>query len=1604
MKKPLLRFFFALLSFITCLTYVNNCYGQNVTFAGITNGIPTSTAAGTAQVPVMGFSAAVSGGSITFTSFYFTSSGGNADAYLANGTLFRSPTGTFNPLNPGVPVGNVTFSGTNVTINNLSETISGTNYYFLVADAINTVVGNDVQMVVSYSSNWATDANGNSYQPKFSGNFHHLYTVATPYPLAIALQNTSLASPSAIITTGTSGIKFYEFSITNKSSSTYTLSTFNINSNTSSLGSTLNNFKLYSNTNSNAFPSTAAIATVPSTSTSYVTFNLSGETIAPGDTKYYWLVADAYAGATSNSIQFSLAAGQSGISSPTNPEVVSSSPSGTFNTATAYGNTYNINYTNLTVTSLTGGTTSGTITALQNAVVLFGFSVTSPTTISVSNFNINSTVSGGTLAAQDYFDTGVLYRCDNANYNSATNKVAVGKVTFNGSYANVVFNTPETITSSSANQNYFLVANNINTAASTNITFNFSSGQSTPAIVQASPTSNYNSFSIAGNQLTLPTPTIVYSANTTGYTAQTTFYAGQTAVLNAFNAKAVGDISVTSPYIDFTVSGGSPSVLFTDLTLWVSTTGSYADATQVTGTSFGNAGSGIKITLPASTPITISGGTTLSYYVVGTPKASTSLPTTRNIGAASIMSGNGGKSYTTTLGTVSSTLAVATITITGNNAASAGITQGALSYGQTNVVLFGFKMTAQGTFTMSKMSIPTTVSMSTFLSNGKIYRSTTPYFTDAQLLTTASVATVAFSSTSADISNFGQTFTVSSPTTYYYFLVADLVNSTAAGTTFQFNFTNGQTPAAINNGDSSGNKFNIFTTTDGVSFTIATTYKWTGAVSNEFTNPSNYKTLNDKTVTSIGSNVVLEIGYVSYTTAPNIGANLNVGGISFGTAVANPTLTMTSGKTLTINGSISAINGVNATISGSGNTITVNNTANSSVTGSSTLNLSNVALSNAGTFTVSANSFLNLSNNATIANTGTFTLQADANGSASIGALSGSSAFNGSYNVQQYVRGKASLNYRGYRLMSSPVSDPTQTAYYSLAYLKGSGSYLTGPSSATNGFDVDGLSTLYLYRQDITASTNYRSVTNINNPNLYEITTSDYATALPLPIGNGYLYFFRGNNSTSTTALPNDVVLPATGHLNQGPVTVTGWFYPISSASFQDATSLSYTSTSSTTVRGFNLVGNPYASTIDWNKAFDGSGGITASGISSIIYIYNPYTKTYATYDGSTGDTKDGGSRYIPSGQGFFVVATGSGAKLTFNETAKVNNQPGTFMLNSTPGMQVVKTLHVKLVKDSVQQEETLLSFNNRFSNKYVDNEDALYLKGYSNISFSSQSADKKLLAINHLPFPKNSQSVAMKVAVAQTGSYQLHFAQQDNIPAAYDIWLKDAFLKDSLDIRANSIYNFKVSADTNSTGAGRFSVVMRLNPKKIVHLLSFNANKSTNEVQVNWTTENEANYTTYILERSTDGGKTFKVIDSLTSAALGSYNDLDPSPVLGDNYYRLKQVDVAGNISYSNVIKVMYANAVNTILANSNISVYPNPAHSTINLTVTNAGNKNTVTSGSYKITITNSLGLLIKTETSASASWQGQIDNLLPGTYFVQVINTKDNTLTGKSTFIKL
>jgi len=273
-----------------------------------------------------------------------------------------------------------------------------------------------------------------------------------------------------------------------------------------------------------------------------------------------------------------------------------------------------------------------------------------------------------------------------------------------------------------------------------------------------------------------------------------------------------------------------------------------------------------------------------------------------------------------------------------------------------------------------------------------------------------------------------------------------------------------------------------------------------------------------------------------------------------------------------------------------------------------------------------------------------------------------------------------------------------------------------------------------------------------------------------------------------------------------------------------------------------------------------------------------------------------------------------------------------------------------------------------------------------------------------------NSEEIPLRVLVNTSGQYTIQRTDFNAIPKIYEVWLMDRYKKDSLDIRANTNYVFDVDlTDTASYGKNRFVVVLRQNPALSIHLLNFTAVKATGGSQIAWLTENEANYTNFALQRSTDGGANYTVIDGLLSNSLGSYGFLDSSPVTGADSYRLQITDLNGNITYSGVVTLMYGANTNS-LVKTGISLYPNPAKDALNLSIApgfNAaqGQSSTISATlAYNIQITGILGNVVKTATTNQQTWQTDVSNLMPGTYVLQVVSKSDNSIVGEQKFIKL
>ena len=108
------------------------------------------------------------------------------------------------------------------------------------------------------------------------------------------------------------------------------------------------------------------------------------------------------------------------------------------------------------------------------------------------------------------------------------------------------------------------------------------------------------------------------------------------------------------------------------------------------------------------------------------------------------------------------------------------------------------------------------------------------------------------------------------------------------------------------------------------------------------------------------------------------------------------------------------------------------------------------------------------------------------------------------------------------------------------------------------------------------------------------------------------------------------------------------------------------------------------------------------------------------------------------------------------------------------------------------------------------------------------------------------------------------------------------------------------------------------------VILSHFSVLEEKGVVHIKWITEVEIATDKFEIERSRTG-QNFQAISetpSNGSSALGSeYIVFDANPMIGENYYRLKIIDLDGSYNYSN-IKLVKVKSGETI-----ITVYPNPA-----------------------------------------------------------------------------
>ncbi len=397
---------------------------------------------------------------------------------------------------------------------------------------------------------------------------------------------------------------------------------------------------------------------------------------------------------------------------------------------------------------------------------------------------------------------------------------------------------------------------------------------------------------------------------------------------------------------------------------------------------------------------------------------------------------------------------------------------------------------------------------------------------------------------------------------------------------------------------------------------------------------------------------------------------------------------------------------------------------------------------------------------------------------ARVAPLGTTASITGSVTVERYIPGGS--NKRKWRLLSSPinVSGSIMLSQFIDDIL------VTAPSSIDGGFDdsPSDAASIRTYNESVPGSSNlgWTDPTNISNM---------------INTGYGIGVFVRGTRDLANPYLnwtiPNDVTLDYTGELNSGAIPVTLSFNPSNG--------------DGTTADGFNLVGNPYASPINFDTT-----GWTKTRIENKFWCYNPNTANYGIYDADLHTGTNGITKYIASGQGFFVRANQLSPSLTFTENIKAVQSGNNYF---RPSQSVFPMLRIKLKHESTDYDEALIIIDpiNGSSSAY-DKHDAGKLFNDA-LNIYTVTKDRVNLTINAINTPAENDTINLSVwsydsSGISTKKHQLSFEEYESIDKSINIFLFDNFLNTITDIRTTNQYDFVITSDSKSYGNNRFKLL----------------------------------------------------------------------------------------------------------------------------------------------------------------------------------------------------
>lgn len=624
------------------------------------------------------------------------------------------------------------------------------------------------------------------------------------------------------------------------------------------------------------------------------------------------------------------------------------------------------------------------------------------------------------------------------------------------------------------------------------------------------------------------------------------------------------------------------------------------------------------------------------------------------------------------------------------------------------------------------------------------------------------------------------------------------------------------------------------------------------------------------------------------------------------------------------------------------------------------------------------------------------TLISDANGTASVDeiAINGSgnavNNFNGKMIVERFIPG-----HRAWRLLTTPLvtSQTINQAWQegavnqTLPYANnnnphpGYGTHITGIAGGTDwaiGYDMGPFNNYSLKVHDRARNTylidGYRGIEQVY-PSAPGMNT-------PINYLEGYMVFVRGGRdidlNLNTAAPPTNTVLRAKGTLKTGTQTITQ------------------------TVTGFNLVGNPFASTLDLSK-------ITQNGVApEFVYVYDPRAGSIGNFQtlfltgGSYSPIPGGGSYGAPynipgnniqSGQAFFVQSVVPGS-VVIKEQAKDLTANSMIFSPVTQPQQLRTNLYV--VNTSTDLLDATLTQYSGDGNNAVDGKDAMKIPAIGAGTYLGMLRDGKNLIIERRQTITTNDTIFYNLMTASKRNYRFEFVVDNMESDGVSGFLEDAYLNTSTPVNLNgtTTLDFTVNTDAASAASDRFRLVFKAKvvpPPLPFTFKNVQADLQTRDIAVKWVTENESDIKSYDIETSANGLQ-FVTSATITAKRGGTENyqwlDTDTKP--GTHYYRIRSVNDKGDVVYSSIVSIN----INMVTSRRDIRVYPNPVtEERINLMFSNQPE------GNYNLRLVNALGQVMLTKQIYHASGSSMktlkvSKNMVDGIYKLEITRPDKST----------